>query len=539
MTKQEFRAALKEKRNALPKEQKKEADRAITERIAASAIFSDASAVLLYAPIGSEPNLLPLVRRCRELGKTVAFPRCNTEDKTLQFYILTPDARLEKGAYGIPEPPADAPLLAPDERTLCIVPALSFDPQGNRIGYGAGYYDRFLSTFSGVTAGAAYETMLSTSLPVEEHDRPVSFVFTERGTIACEKHQEREKADRQAKNSSDKPTPWAALRNRFTSLVKRLGSQRSMVPATGETAPKRVSALHAPPILAAVCYLLLLLSRPIDTLLTDRGNQYAIVILLQVLIFLIPAILYVKLRSGSLVRRMRLQLPRLRHTWFLFCMLIVMITGGLLTEIATGGIASLTGSFTLYDTFVASSSGSVTDILALVLAYGILPAFCEELIFRAILCTEYESYGAAVAIGASALLFACLHFSMAQFPTYLLLGALLACVMYATRSFFAVFFLHLFYNLFCLFGQPFLSAFYVNAGSNELFLFCLGTVLLLFAAFAAGEARKIYHVYARKNLDSSHTPALPLAQLPRTFLFALLSPATAACLLIWLLASII
>ena len=101
MTKQEMRAALKEKRNALPKKQKKEADRAISERIAASAIFAEASAVLLYAPIGSELNLLPLVRRCRELGKTVAFPRCNVEEKTMQFYILTPESRLEKGAYGI------------------------------------------------------------------------------------------------------------------------------------------------------------------------------------------------------------------------------------------------------------------------------------------------------------------------------------------------------------------------------------------------------------------------------------------------------
>jgi hypothetical protein len=95
------------------------------------------------------------------------------------------------------------------------------------------------------------------------------------------------------------------------------------------------------------------------------------------------------------------------------------------------------------------------------------------------------------------------------------------------------------YNLFCLFGQPYLSAFYVRAGSNEIFLFCLGLILLLFAAFATGEARKIYHVYAKNNLDSSYAPQTTLRSLPQALLKAMLSPAVAICLAIWLTMSII
>ena len=116
---------------------------------------------------------------------------------------------------------------------------------------------------------------------------------------------------------------------------------------------------------------------------------------------------------------------------------------------------------------------------------------------------------------------------------------MLAFAMYATRSFFTPFLLHLCYNIFCLFGQPFLSAFYVNAGSNEIFLFCLTVLFLLFAALMTGEARKIYHVYASKNTDSSYTVSVPLREYPRRVLFALFTPAFAACALFWLVMAIV
>ena len=75
MTKQEYRAALKQKRASITPEQRKAWDTAIVERIAASEVFQNASAVLLYAPVGSEINLLPLARIARERGKRIAFPR--------------------------------------------------------------------------------------------------------------------------------------------------------------------------------------------------------------------------------------------------------------------------------------------------------------------------------------------------------------------------------------------------------------------------------------------------------------------------------
>ena len=87
--------------------------------------------------------------------------------------------------------------------------------------------------------------------------------------------------------------------------------------------------------------------------------------------------------------------------------------------------------------------------------------------------------------------------------------------------------------------QSFLSAFYVNAGSNEIFLFCLISLFLLFSAFAAGEARKIYHIYAKKNADSSYTVAHPTVELPARLFWSLCSPTVAPCILLWLVMAII
>ena len=152
---------------------------------------------------------------------------------------------------------------------------------------------------------------------------------------------------------------------------------------------------------------------------------------------------------------------------------------------------------------------------------------------------DYEKKGMPLAILLSGLFFACLHFDLQFFLTYLLLGMLLAAITFITESSVVAILLHLGYNLFCLFGQPYLSNFYVTAGSNDIFIFCLTVILLLFAAFGAGQARNIYHSYAKNNLDSSYTAPLPLRALPKTLLRALLSPATAICLILWLVFAIV
>lgn len=537
MDKITLRGVLLQKRAEFSREERKELDRNIAAGIMDSPLFKNASMLLIYAPLENEINLLPLAHVARKRGLPIAFPRCDKETNTMQFYILPEGQKLSPGAYGIPEPPEDAPLCVPDKRALCVVPALSYDLAGNRIGYGKGYYDRYLSTFPGVTVGATYAPMLLKGVPTEPHDLPVDWLFTERGSYHCQDNTPKENASKEnapvpkdkAPEKSDEPTKgWKRTYERLMNGSRRLGGGKD-----GSLKP-----LHAPLLLVLCNFILLLLSRLIDARLLDRNSEFVGIILIQVLIFIIPAILYCKLRGENFAERIRLRAPRLSHVPFLLYLLVVMIAGSLLTSILTGGIRSLEGSFTLYDTFVART-GTPAETLFAILAYAFLPAVGEELTYRSILCSEYEKRGVGVSIVASALLFAMLHFSFAHFLTYFFLGLLLAAAMYTTRSFLAPILLHVCYNIFCLFGQPYLSAFYVNAGSNEIFIFCVVVLFLLFAAFAAGEARKIYHIHAKKNVSSNYTTALPWKQLPATLLESLLSPVAAVCFTVWLITTIV
>ncbi len=535
MDKLTLRGVLLQKRAEFSPVQRKELDRAIVSGLISSPLFQNASMLLLYAPMEGEINLLPLAHIARKRGLPIAFPRCDKETNTMQFYILPDGEKLVPGAYGIPEPPEGAPICRPDRRALCLVPALSFDMSGNRIGYGKGYYDRYLASFPGVTVGAVYASMLLKSVPTEAHDLPVDWLCTERGFYRCKPAEKTVVEPPEA--AVVKPAEnveKSALESGWRHTVSRLlnGSECLGGGKNGALKP-----LHWPPLLVLCNFLLLLLSRLIDARLLDRDSEYVGVILIQVLIFIIPAVLYCKLRDEKFIDRIRLRPIRPAHIPFVLYLLVVMIAGSLLTSILTGGIRSLEGSFTLYNTFVAHTETPTETVFA-ILAYALLPAVGEELTYRSILCSEYESRGVGVAIGASALFFAMLHFSFAHFLTYLLLGALLAGAMYATRSFLAPILLHFAYNVFCLFGQPYLSAFYVNAGSNEIFIFCLIVIFLLFSAFAAGEARKIYHVLAKKNVSSSYTTALPIRRLPAVLLESLLSPTVAALLVVWLITSI-
>lgn len=537
MTKQEMRAAVKAKRAKILPEEKEQRDRAIVEQIAASQEFLSASSLLIYAPQKDEINLLPLIRLARQQGIPVGFPRCDTQSTTIAFYTLEPDKKLIRGAYQIPEPPLDAPPCPIDEHTLCILPGLTFDPMGGRLGYGKGYYDRFLETFPGVRAAAVYESLLVKRVPTEAHDRPVALLFTEHERWDC-------RMAPPPPSAQKKPTLFESLFSRVRALfpkkAERSGAQLPVTAEQAETAevPLYTKPLHLPPILVCVTYLLLVLSRLLDNALTSSAWEFILVILMQLLIFALPAGIYIwKFRSKEFLKELKHCLPRTSHIWFLCCMLVVMITGSLLCEILTGGISSLMGNFTLYDTFVARATDT-GEIVFLIFAYCLLPAVCEEFVFRGILCAEYNRYGAVISITLSSLFFAMLHFSFPLFLNYLVLGAMLAAVWYATRSLLATVILHFLYNLFCLFGQPYLSAFYVRAGSNEIFLFCVITLFLLFSAFAVGEARKIYHIYSRKYpLDTPAVP--PLRRLPKQFLNAAFTPAVPAAILLWLIVTVL
>ena len=523
MTKNELRLLRRKARSELGQKRKKEWDTAILERILSLAEFKRAKTLLLYAPTAGEVNVLPLLSVARNHGKTVAFPRCDPMTATISFFVLAKDQKLEPGAFGIYEPPAESLPCEFDENTLCIVPGLTFDPKGNRLGYGKGYYDRFLAEFPGVTCGVVYEEFMTDTLPIEEWDKPVQIIVTDRRAIGV---------GRPVKEKTELKKWKEALKSLRQKI--REGMKREATEPLGE---RNFRPIHSPPVLVFVSFCFLALAKILDTFVLSRTLGMAFMIPFELISFGLPLGLYYLLGGKSIFKRLRLNKIRKTNLWFLFCVLGAMISGSLLFSILTGGISSLQ-EFTLYSTFVAKY-GSFWRALYLVLAFAAIPALCEEVFFRGVLCNFYERFGSGSAIFISALFFTMTHFTLPLFPTYLFLGLALSLTLYATGSLWATIALHFLYNLFCLFGQPYLSEFYVNAGNNAVFIFLVTILFLLFSALGAGEARKIYHRYAKEGKQANFEKPLLLREYPRAILKLLFTPGTLLCLVLWLIMSIV
>lgn len=178
-------------RRSIPALSKEASDAAIRYALCRSDIFREASCVLSYVSFGNEVDTLVLLEGLLAEGRRVAVPRCDAETHRMRFCVIESLDELAPGAHGILEPPAAAHALTVPEmvRSVCLVPGLVFDGAGYRVGYGGGYYDRFLWFYPGDKVGLARTMMLSSNpLPHDEHDLPVDFLATEAGMWLCPHH---------------------------------------------------------------------------------------------------------------------------------------------------------------------------------------------------------------------------------------------------------------------------------------------------------------------------------------------------------------
>ena len=181
ITKKASRAHFRRVRKDISSESRCLLDSALFSNIASHPAFLNADTVLCYYPVKSEPNILPLIRHALSNGKKIAFPISHPESSTLTFHRVESISDLTVGTYDIPEPPAYAPQVCEFNKSICIVPALAFDSNGNRLGYGGGYYDRFLKSFNGVSILPIYSLLFSEFLPTDENDQKVDIIITEEG----------------------------------------------------------------------------------------------------------------------------------------------------------------------------------------------------------------------------------------------------------------------------------------------------------------------------------------------------------------------
>ncbi len=169
----------KEIRQKSDVENSKEKERKITERLIKSQIFLEADAVFLYAALNNELSADEIALEAERLKKKTAFPLCEDENGKMKFYF-TELKNLKKGMYGIREPDKLKSEKAYfTEKSLCIVPGLAFGVNGERLGKGKGYYDRFLSEFTGKNVGLSFEERISDRIPMEKHDIKIDYLVTE------------------------------------------------------------------------------------------------------------------------------------------------------------------------------------------------------------------------------------------------------------------------------------------------------------------------------------------------------------------------
>lgn len=168
------------KRASLSPSFRKEAARAACETFAASVPVRLGQTVSLYWAIREELNPEPLLLHLAREGYDVCLPVIKGREKPLEFRIWQENAPLYPSGFGTMAPGRDAPIVEPD---VMVLPMLGFDAQGNRLGYGAGYYDRTIADIEKpvLLVGYAFSIQEVDLLPAEPHDKPLDMVVTEAG----------------------------------------------------------------------------------------------------------------------------------------------------------------------------------------------------------------------------------------------------------------------------------------------------------------------------------------------------------------------
>lgn len=189
--KEALRENMKKMRDAIPEDQRKSEDAQLLDIITKTALYQEAQSILTYVSFGSEVSTRDLIERAMKDGKKVYVPRVNGD--TMEFYRFEEWKELEESRLGILEPDKNPAKRFPYELHISldraqdcvfIVPGLAFDSHCNRLGYGGGYYDRYLQGFEKrMTLGIAYSEQIVDKVPVTNKDQSLDLVVTPQGAF--------------------------------------------------------------------------------------------------------------------------------------------------------------------------------------------------------------------------------------------------------------------------------------------------------------------------------------------------------------------
>lgn len=181
--KNQLRNEFKKKRAELSDKKKKSSE--ICNILLNSNTYKNANIILCYSALSGEVDTGAVINQSLADGKILALPKCINKNGLMNYYIIDSLNSLAECMFGILEPDISCKLLDDFSDSICIVPALSFDKKGYRLGYGKGYYDRFLEKYNGISVGLCYNELISENLPINKYDKNVNAVITENKMFFC------------------------------------------------------------------------------------------------------------------------------------------------------------------------------------------------------------------------------------------------------------------------------------------------------------------------------------------------------------------
>ena len=180
-----LRAAVRKELNAIPAPALRASDDALFARFLALPQVQEAKTIFAFWGIpGKEPETARLIAQLGAQGKTIGLPRMLPEHQ-MEIRQYVPERPLVSVSFGISEPDLECPILTKDDIDLILVPAVCYDKAGYRLGFGGGYYDRWLEHFNGFRVGMCRNAVLQDKVPTEPHDSRVDLLLTETERIVC------------------------------------------------------------------------------------------------------------------------------------------------------------------------------------------------------------------------------------------------------------------------------------------------------------------------------------------------------------------
>ncbi|WP_053367142.1 5-formyltetrahydrofolate cyclo-ligase [Bacillus sp. FJAT-27245] len=178
--KQNSRQAMMERLKSMADGEYRERSERIASNFFGNPVWEKAQVIGITISRPPEVDTYGIIEKAWREGKRIAVPKCLPATREMQFRYLTDFSQLEKVYYGLLEPIVEQTEHADlNDISLLVVPGLAFTRDGYRLGFGGGYYDRFLARYKGETASLAFNCQIVEQLPIEEHDRPVGLILTE------------------------------------------------------------------------------------------------------------------------------------------------------------------------------------------------------------------------------------------------------------------------------------------------------------------------------------------------------------------------